>query len=666
LKKNLIIALAVLVIAAMAIPASAAQLIFSGELNAKYTHTFTNTEEWTFADAAGESYLNLNLEFHEGENIVAFLPLTIEGFITPPSISVGNWYAAFNSQPWSFWVSNNDDVNPYHFEPLGDPMGIVAVLDGEAVINAAGPILGAEFNIYAADLGTDVAEVVIPDDPETPENEGGTDSAKVELGNAFVGRATYQLPIDFTIGLVGAYTNGSQRAVPGDGEAEVVNDPDHLTLGLDVSGVIPGLGANLVVAAAAGWEKVVGFDFDGESAAYAYMVKVSDIIVGPVKAWASYTAVDPVFNVLSYADKDDSIVAEYAASAAAEVEAEVSIPVGFPLSLTLGNGLWMEYPPVLDNDEVDTDGSEDDNGAKLVLDYDEVYAKLVGEPLEDLIATISGAYKFDLTDGSEDDNGWKVHGDVEYTVFGLTLNPYADYKVGSYAKTETDGHVNDRDTIVGMTIEGSPIGGLTIEAGAEYTFEEMYLEADAYAAFVTEANPGFVKSAKTTIAGLVLYELDLDMVSGAAADDGPELEWYAFAGTELGITDAVDAKLGILAKDDADDDADGIAASASVDYRVSETLSAGLIYTYRQNGPEYPEGYAGWLPFATSESNHYVLAKVTSKIGASTLTIAYGVDGLGALPTSGVHKGKPWAYLKNAPTTPMYWDLLSITVKVPF
>lgn len=644
MKKNLIIALAVLVIAAMAIPASAAQLIFSGELNAKYTHTFTDTEEWTFADAAGESYLDLNLKFHEGENIVAFLPLTIEGFITPPSISVGNWYAAFNSQPWSFWVSNNDDDNPYHFEPLGDPMGIVAVLDGEAVINAAGPILGAEFNIYAADLGTDVAEVVIvPDDPETGENEEETDSAKVELGNAFVGRATYQLPIDFTIGLVGAYTNGSQRAVLGDGEAEVEDDPDHLTLGLDVSGVIPGLGANLVVAAAGSWEKVGGFDFDGESAAYAYMVKVSDIIVGPVKAWASYTAVDLYFD-RAYADDDDSIVAEYADCAAAEVEAEVSIPVGFPLSLTLGNGLWMEYP--------------------AVLDYDEVYAKLVGEPLEDLIATISGAYKFDLTDGSEDDNGWKVHGDVEYTVFGLTLNPYVDYKVGSYA--ETDDHVTDKDTIVGMTIEGSPIGGLTIEAGAEYTFEEMYLEADAYAAFVTEANPGFVKSAKTTVAGLVLYELD--MVSQAEADDDPDLEqtsdfsWYAFAGTELGITDAVDAKLGILAKDSEN----GIAASASVDYRVSETLSAGLIYTYRQNGPAYPGGYAGWLPFNTSDSDHYVLAKVTSKIGESTLTIAYGDDGLEAADKSGVHKGKPWAYLENAPTTPMNWDLLSITVKVPF
>ena len=39
MKKNLIIALAVLVIAAMAIPASAAQLIFSGELNAKLTPT---------------------------------------------------------------------------------------------------------------------------------------------------------------------------------------------------------------------------------------------------------------------------------------------------------------------------------------------------------------------------------------------------------------------------------------------------------------------------------------------------------------------------------------------------------------------------------------------------------------------------------------------------
>ena len=194
----------------------------------------------------------------------------------------------------------------------------------------------------------------------------------------------------------------------------------------------------------------------------------------------------------------------------------------------------------------------------------------------------------------------------------------------------------------------------------------MHLEADAYAAFVTEANPGFVKSAKTTVAGLVLYELD--MVSGAEADDDPELEqtsdfkWYAFAGTELGITDAVDAKLGILAKDSEN----GIAASASVDYRVSETLSAGLIYTYRQNGPAYPGDYAGWLPFDTSDSDHYVLAKVTSKIGESTLTIAYGDDGLEAADRSGVHKGKPWAYLENAPTVPMNWDLLSITVKVPF
>ena len=72
------------------------------------------------------------------------------------------------------------------------------------------------------------------------------------------------------------------------------------------------------------------------------------------------------------------------------------------------------------------------------------------------------------------------------------------------------------------------------------------------------------------------------------------------------------------------------------------------------------------MPFDTSESDHYVLAKVTSKIGASTLTIAYGDDGLEAADKSGVHKGKPWAYLKNAPTTPMNWDLLSITVKVPF
>ena len=49
----------------------------------------------------------------------------------------------------------------------------------------------------------------------------------------------------------------------------------------------------------------------------------------------------------------------------------------------------------------------------------------------------------------------------------------------------------------------------------------------------------------------------------------------------------------------------------------------------------------------------------------NTLTIAYGDDGL-RRPTREVSTRVTLAYLENAPTEPMNWDLLSITVKVPF
>ena len=57
---------------------------------------------------------------------------------------------------------------------------------------------------------------------------------------------------------------------------------------------------------------------------------------------------------------------------------------------------------------------------------------------------------------------------------------------------------------------------------------------------------------------------------------------------------------------------------------------------------------------------------MTGTVGKSTITLAYGASGLKAADTSGFHKDKAWAWLRNYPTAPMDWQLLTLSVKVPF
>jgi hypothetical protein len=629
LKKNLIITLAVLVIAAMATSASAATVTYTGEYGATFTHSFSSgTEVFSPIKLAEAAYIKLNLTFKETDKIVAYLPLTIKPFAPAPTVAVGTkWYAAFNSSPVSFWASDNNSSNTYKFASLGDPLGIAYEISSGLVFNANGTVLGAGLNIYAADLGTTDVEVVIEEVAET---------VTVQNGNVFMGRITYGLPMDFTLGVLGVYTNGIEHAESDGTEAVIYDDSDYLTLGLDVVGTIPGLGAKLTAAIADSIEKETDGDYYTTVDHLAFQLKLEDINVGPVAAWAAFTGVGYNFDG-SYrdADDDDAILNKYYGATAVEVEGTVDIPVGIPVKLTLGNGLWFEYP--------------------FTLDYNETYAEAVVEPLADLAITVSGAYAADLND--DYDGGWNVHGDVAYTVFGLTINPYIDYMVDVYADYSDD----DVDFIVGLGLEGSPLQGLTLESDTYFVIEEKDLVAEAYAEFITEENFGLVKSAKTVAAGMLDLLVDFDYLDPDVTEPEPEtdidLTWHAYVGSEIGINDKLSAKIGGLYNDKANT----IAASGKLTYAASDTITTNLILTYRQDAVG---GYAGWMPFEFDDL--YLEANVVSTIGKSTFKVAYGDDGLESAPTSGTHKSKPWNWLYNKPTSAMPWDKLSFTITVPF
>ncbi len=666
MKKNLTIVIAALIVAAMAIPASASKLTLTGAYEAKWTY---KNEVVTPEELKGDSKLSLNLKFEEGESIVAYLPLTIKPFVGAPTVSLGNWYFSYETAPVAFWVSNNHWLNPYSFGALGDPLGIGGKLPSTLVANAKGEIVGAGFDFYVADLGRKTVTSDYLVGIEDEEAEGGykkddegkyvTEKPKVESlenGNVFMGRITYGLPADFTLGLVGAYTDGIKSAsfkvkegavaletiVDEEGEeigkiyrpediiATVGDNADDLTFGVDIAGKIPGIDANLKIAGAGYWKKTAdsawGFDPVPTNDNYAYQLALTDMAVGPVtNMWAKYTAVGGNFNSHYATMKSGTILKDYKGEAAAQVGLTVGIPVGIPVELTLGNQTRMTY-------------AADPK-------WNETTAEVVVDPLKDLKVTVSGAYKADLIKDSTEHDGYKVHGDVSYDAFGLNFNPYVDYLVKSYADSP------DEDTVIGIDIAGNPIDELEIGANASYTVEEPITDLFGYGIYTTDLNPGFVITAKSQVAAVAGYEKE--------AEEEAATKFYAYAGTDLGITDALTAKAGVLTKDSKD----GVVASATLSYKASESITTGLTLTHRQKPAGEP---TGWKPFE-DEGKNYLYADVKGTVGASTITIAYGDKGLGDAPQApDFNAGKPWAYLWNRSADAMNWQKLTLSVKVPF
>lgn len=623
MKKNLILVLATIALVAMAIPASAATLTLSGKYTADFTYDWTtaNTEFWSPTTLAGASKLALNLTFKEGDAITAYLPLTVKPFIGAFAPTVGSWYFAYDAAPAKFWVSKGDSYNAKKFASLGDPLGIAAKLyNGPTVVgNVSGSLCGVGFNVYAADLGSHT-------------NALGTWND----GNAVLSRLTYGLPAGFTLGVVSTFNDGVQLT-SGD---PAVTEPmmDDITAGVDVTGKLPVVGGNLTLAGAGFWrfdEGTKKFVAGGDNP-YAMLAKVEDLTLGPVTAKLSYTSVGDDFVAFFKSTSTTTVplLTKYAEAAAVEAEVKATLPVVIPVNLTIGDTLWMKS-----------------NGNKPV--YNETTGKVEVDPIKDLKVTVSGAYKADLDDDAATDLvGYKVRGDVSYKAFGLELKPYVYYLNNSYATPGVHGTATKpADTVFGADITGSPIGGLEVTLGGSYELELKAADLKAWGIYTTEFAPAVVKSAITKVAAFASFN-KVD-----AADATTNL--YAFAGSTVVVNDKLDGKVGLLTKDAANK----IVASATLNYKISDKLAAFGTYTYRQNAIAPDADHADeWRPLG---NNHWVKAGVTGTVGASTISVAYGKNGLADADDEGFHAGKPWAYLRNTPDF-MNWQLWTVNLAVPF
>jgi len=684
MKKNLTIIAVALLILAMAIPASAASLSLGGKAVAAFSYDFKGGNEvWNYEALDYNSRLELNLTFKEGDAITAYLPLVVRPFVGNPVVRLasdhlGNpgWYFAYDSAPWSFFVSQNDSNNKKQWEPLGDPMKVVNDMPAVVLVNAKGQMLGASFNLYSADLGTGTETLTLTVGKEKdPETGAWTKTEEVEIGdqtyskgNAWIGRVTYPLPFDFTLGAFGVYRDGLQEAVvtaPDDGDGIIdpadvddavmsaVHVKNNLIFGGDLVGKVPALGekANLTLALVGQWNKTDDWKFEktGEDN-LAYTARLNSIQVGPVGGYLRYTAVGANFvspyKIPTTIDRDrykTEILNRYAKSAAAEAQAVVDLPVGIPAKLTLGDTYWMDYPST----------------AK----HNATTGKIEVTPIEGLKVIGSGTYRVDLNDADgRDYAGVIARGDVKYDVFGLTLNPYVHYRKGSYAWT-THAEEGAVDTYVGLEITGSPVAGLDLNVTAEYELQPEQPYVLAWGVYTSEFNPGFVKSAKTQIAGVAEY-------------DKPDTDFYGYLGSDLVVTDQLSAKVGALTKDYADKPV----AHAALTYKVSSSVTTTLAYTYRGSGEKVSNYADRWRPFDDGGKNFFK-ASVKGTVGKSTITLAYGNAGLSLAPCdysfdcdmdNDFHVDKPWTWLYHKPgfggyqQNYMNWQLFSVSCSVPF
>ena len=717
MKKNLTIIAIALVVLAMAVPDSAASLSLTGKAVAGFKYDYKSGNEfWNFETLATNSRLELNLTFKEGDKITAYLPLIVRPVLGFPEIiradkvnAVGGWYFAYDSAPVAFWLSSNDYYNAKKWAPLGDPMKVVHEMPAVVLLNVNGEVLGANFNLYSADLGTRTLSAKVGKTWDVDKEEW-VETEKKELGtasdgNAWIGRITYPLPFDFTLGAFGVYTDGVQE----DNSDTLVTDEkgvvdpddyedytfavssvrDNLIFGGDLIGKIPALGedANLTLALAGQWTKTGVWKFEGGTDNLAYIAKLSDVQVGPVSAWASYTAVGIDFDspyripvakgedrwaeeILNHyrnwhADPDDEDKSYATGAAAAEAEVAVELPIGLPATLTIGDTLWMEYPA---NPK-----------------YNETTAELVISPLENLAVTVSGAYITDLDkadipgdpdadpvipDVDEVFKGYSVYGGVEYKAFGLSIKPYVEYDTDYYADDtpHTDGKVVD--TIVGLKVKGTPLPGLDLNVNGKYTIEEPKTSVFAWGVYTSEFNPGFVKGAKTQIAAAGEYKKE--------AEAEATTYYLGYLGSDLVVTDQLSAKVGVLTKDSTKKPV----AHAALTYKVSDSVTTTLAYTYRAGG--VMPSYSGmWRPFEDNGKN-FVKASIKGTVGKSTIELAYGNAGLALkgcafsrgcdldLDKADHHISKPWTWLYHEPgfggaqENFMNWQLFSISCSVPF
>ncbi|HAN86970.1 MAG TPA: hypothetical protein DCQ13_04915 [Firmicutes bacterium] len=612
MRKRLAIATIIVLALFMALPTSAATLKLSGEYTADFTYSYNASGDpvWSPSGIGPASKLSLDLTFVDGNNISAFLPLTIKPFMPTPSITAGNWYFSYDGSPWSFWAARSSSTNAKRFRSMNDPLLVLANRGGNWALNANATLYGADIDLY---------------------------TFQYNKRTAWLGRITYPTQSGLTLGLLGYYREEKNNV--------------NMNFGADVVGPVPGLGGNLTLAAVGRWKKTGPWNFEGQGDNLAYTFGIEGLPLGPVELDAKYSAVGDDFKAELRSTRSDASLQKYKDSAALEAEARISLPMDMPATLTLGNNFWMFYP--------DTPKWHETTGSFEI------------SPLSNLSVTLSGAYKADLIGPERKDprgntvtenfDGYMARVDAEYEALGLTFTPFVSYEVDSYAdKTvhNINGEPVRADTTIGLAVAGSPIDDLTLAAEASYKAEEPQTHLKGWGIYATDSNLGLVLAAESKVAAVA--ELN------SSGSDDAETDIYAYFGTDAIISPKLIVKTGILSKDNEGK----FVASVGLTHRASNRITSNLTWTYREANvlpDETDPNKDMWRPFE-DEGKNYLEAAITSTVGSGTLKLAYGVSGLQdcKCSSSAFHSDKPWAWIHHHPDTYMNWQLMSLSVKVPF
>ncbi|MDI6638404.1 MAG: hypothetical protein QME82_05800 [Bacillota bacterium] len=633
MRKSLGIVLAVLLVAAMSVPAMGATLKVSGKYVGEIVYDggnlYSKNPASTGLGAAGIdllkfSTLYLNIDFAEGEVMSAHVPLVVYSDNNTVKVkqAADNYLFVFKGAPLALSLTDATD-GEYFFASFNDPLGLVKWLDtdeyGYATFKAAGQPFGIGFTSY-----------LIATNPTA--QTGGT------YPRYALGRATY--------GLASGHTVGAIYAAKEDSNKVTVNVEG------DVTGPLPICEGATFTAALALSKVQTGGVWD--EPLNAYEVNLSGIVAGNFTLSGNLRAVAKDFAAVapgpSWAPTD---IGTYAGRRQLQGEAVTNVNVaGQAVKLTLGDDYRVAYDGELD-----------------AAAYNKVYGKAEFNPSEPVKVTLGASYQDFLTKNApvNDDYRKNISGKVEY-------NPAENLSVTGEAQWMGANLADEAGS--GIQLKGSatvkPVAGVVIQGDAqyeagEYCFKKWYDEnggtvsaADTLHTEHTRLDGQVYAEAKQTFVPAGVKQVDT-LLAGLArgvwlASENAQTTYVGYAEANITLNDLFSDKIAVMSGKsteyqaaDLDPEHYRTLVHNKFTYNVSSNSTLALGYTY--------DGTATKSTFDVA---------YTVKLGDSTIVLSYGKGALASEAcTDAFDEDRPWSWLCNATVSPDT-DYYKLKITIPF
>ena len=609
MRKSLGIVLAVLLVAAMSVPAMGATLSVSGKYVGEIVYDGGNLYSKNPASAAPGaagidllkfSTLYLNVDFAEGELMSAHVPLVVysDNNVVKVKQAADNYLFVFKGAPLALSLTDATEGD-YAFASFGDPLGLVKSIGSgaRATFKAAGQPFGIGFTSYFIAMNP-----TADTDPTYPRYA--------------LGRVTYGLASGHTVGAIYA--------------AEEATDEVLVNVEADVTGPLPvSEGAKFTAALALERTQTAGAWSDPVNA---FEVNVAGIAAGNFTLSGNFRAVDPEFHAVAPYESD---AVTFQGSRQLQGEAATNVNIGGQaVKLTLGDDYRVAY-----------------NGDLNDAAYNKAYGKAEFSPSEPVKVTVGGSYQDFLTKTGDvkDDYRKNIYGNVEYTpAENLTVSGGAQWMGANLGTDEGSGFKLDGSAEV-KPIEGVLVKGNVAYESGKYDFiddntvvgNHTRLDGEAYAEAKQTFVPAGIKQVDTVLAGLARG------VRLSSAD--AKTTYVGYAEANLTLNELFSDKIAVLSGKSTEpgfEDHYLTTVHNTLTYTVSSNSTFELGYSYKANEGTWDAAY-------------------TVKLGDSTIQLSYGASALGDPCDNDFDDGKPWAWLCTADVAPNP-DFYKLTITVPF